>query len=85
MGERKTKEVGERRAKEGESVPVLQVDSRDFVHILKAHDLQVDSRDFVLHSSGRPSRRGGHIKIYCQLEQWRARPPSPQGLLGTGV
>ena len=42
---KKKKEKGER---EGALAHVLQVDSRDFVHVLKAHDLQVDSRDVVL-------------------------------------
>ena len=41
----KGKKKGER---EGALAHVLQVDSRDFVHVLKAHDLQVDSRDVVL-------------------------------------
>ena len=52
LGVEKEKKRGEkkkkRRREKGRSLAhVLQVDSRDFVHILKAHVLQVDSRDVV--------------------------------------
>jgi len=52
LGKRRRKKEGEkkrkRREKEGESVPVLQVDSRDPVHILSLVPVvQLDSRDFA--------------------------------------
>ena len=70
LGKKKKKEGKKKKKKEkGEreefGAHVLQVDGRDFVHILKAHDPQVDSRDFVLYRGAAVG--SGHIKIYCQL------------------